>query len=200
MNSATVTSKPTASRRARFSLGEWMLLGVVALAILHHLDHVLRADNSGWPFTPDVTPFTISLLVYPIFVLDFLLLRDRPWVRVGLVAVLFVALQVTHAIVEPPADQYGTWANGTSTVPHALGQPNLLDTASPVLGALSVAVSSLLSLAVLAALVLLAREARANWLQHAAGRRYGNPDDDHGPRCAGGDQLAPARSPVLVDG
>jgi hypothetical protein len=139
-----------------------MLLGVVALAFLHHIDHVLRADNSGWPFTPDLTPFTISLLVYPIFVLDFLLLRQRPWVRVGLVAVLFVALQVTHAFFEPPADQYGTWANGTSAVPHALGRPNLLDTASPVLGALSVAVSSLLSLAVLAALVLLAREARSS--------------------------------------
>jgi hypothetical protein len=142
-----------------------MLLGVVALAFLHHLDHVLRADNSGWPFTPDVTPFTISLLVYPIVVLDFVLLRHRPWVRVGLVAVLFVALQVTHALVEPPADQYGTWANGTSAVPHALGQPNLLYTASPVLGALSVAISSLLSVAVLAALVLLAREARTNQLQ-----------------------------------
>jgi hypothetical protein len=140
-----------------------MLLGVVALAFLHHIDHVLRADNSGWPFTPDVTPFTISLLVYPIFLLDFLL-RRRPWVRVGLVAVLFVALQVTHAIFEPPADQYGTWATGTSAVPHALGRPNLLDTASPVLGALSVAVSTVLSVAVLAALVLLTREARAAYV------------------------------------
>jgi hypothetical protein len=146
-----------------------MLLGVVVLAVLHHLDHVLRGDNSGWPFTPDVTPFTVSLLVYPIFIVDFLLLRDRPWVRVALVAVLFAALQVTHAIFEPPVDQYGTWANGTSAVPHALGQPNLLHTASPVLGTLSVAVSSLLSLAVLAALVLLAREARAN--QHAGSLR-----------------------------
>jgi hypothetical protein len=167
VNSAAVTSKPATSLRGRFTLGEWILLGVVALAFLHHLDHVLRADNSGWPFTPDVTPFTISLLVYPIFALDFLLLRDRPWIRVGLVATLFVALQVTHAIVEPPADQYGTWTNGTSAVPHALGQPNLLDVASPVLGALSVTVSSLLSVAVLAALVLLAREARANQLQPA---------------------------------
>ena len=85
--------------------------------------------------------------------LDFLLLRDRPWVRVGLAAIPFVALQVTHAIVEPPADQYGTWANGTSAVPHAVGQPNLLHSASSVLGAFSVAVSSLLSVAVLAALV-----------------------------------------------
>jgi hypothetical protein len=163
VNSSTVTSKPAASLRERFTLGEWMLLGVVALAVLHHLDHVLRADNSGWPFTPDLTPFTISL--------DFLLLRHRPWIRVGLVAVLFVALQVTHAIVEPPADQYGTWANGTSGVPHALGRPNLLDTASPVLGALSVAVSSLLSLTVLAALVLLTREARTNQLQPTGRKR-----------------------------
>src|SRR5215203_3352440 len=168
MNRSAVQSRPAAPVSGRLTRGEWVLLAVVALAFAHHLDHVLRADNSGWPFTPAVTPFTISLLVYPIFALDFLLLRDRPWIRVGLVAILFVALQVTHAIVEPPADQYGTWANGTSAVPHALGQPNLLDTASPVLGALSVAVSGLLSVAVLAALVLLAREARANQ-RHPAG-------------------------------
>src|SRR5215213_3411315 len=135
VNTSALATEPAASVRERFTRGEWMLLGVVALAVLHHLDHVLRADNSGWPFTPDITPFTISLLVYPIFALDFLLLRRRPWVRVGLVAVLFVALQVTHAIVEPPADQYGTWANGTSAVPHALGQPNLFGTPRPVLGA-----------------------------------------------------------------
>jgi hypothetical protein len=84
---------------------------------------------------------------------------------VGLVAVLFVALQVTHAIVEPPVDQYGTWANGTSSIPHAVGQPNLFAVTSPVLGAVSVGVSSLLSLAVLAALVLLTREARTSQLQ-----------------------------------
>ena len=76
MNTSAVATQPAASLRGRFTLGEWMLLGVVALAFLHHVDHVLRADNSGWPFTPDVTPFTISLLVYPIFALDFLLLRD----------------------------------------------------------------------------------------------------------------------------
>jgi len=171
VNTSRLAAEPAASLRGRFTPGEWMLLGVVALAFLHHIDHVLRADNSGWPFTPDVTPFTISLLVYPIFVLDFLVLRDRPWVRVGLVAVLFVALQGTHAIVEPPADQYGTWANGSSAVPHALGQPNLLHTASPVLGALSVAVSGLLSVAVLAALALLAREARTGRLRPAARER-----------------------------
>jgi hypothetical protein len=165
MNRSAVRNGPAAPVSARLTRGEWMLLAVVGLAFAHHLDHVLRADNSGWPFTPELTPFTISLLVYPIFVLDFLLLRGRPWVRVGLVAGLFAALQVAHIVYEPPADQYGTWADGVSSVAYARGQPNLLHTASPILGALSVAVSTLLSVAVLVALVLLIREARA--IQHA---------------------------------
>jgi hypothetical protein len=160
MTGTAVQPARPAPARGRLSHGEWVLLAVVGLAFLHHVDHVLRADNSGWPFTAEVTPFTASLLVYPIFALDFLLLRRRPWVRVGLVAVLFAALQVTHAVFEPPSHQYGTWAEGASSIPRALGQPNLLEAASPVLGALSVAVSGLLSLAVLVALVLLAREAR----------------------------------------
>src|SRR5205823_2010356 len=73
------------------------------------------------PFTPLLRRHRISLLVYPIFALDFLLLRGRPWVRVALVAGLFVALQVAHAVYEPPADQHGTWASGVSSVAHARG-------------------------------------------------------------------------------
>jgi hypothetical protein len=161
VNRSAVRSRPAAPASGRLTRGEWMLLAVVALAFAHHVDHVLRADNSGWPFTPDVTPFTISLLVYPIFALDFLLLRSRPWVRVALVAGLFVALQIAHAVYEPPTDQYGTWANGVSSVTHARGRANLLDIASPALGVLSVAVATLLSVAVLVALVLLIGEARA---------------------------------------
>jgi hypothetical protein len=161
MNRSAVRSRPAAPVSGRLTRGEWMLLAVVALAFAHHLDHVLRADNSGWPFTPDLTPFTVSLLVYPIFALDFLLLRRRPWIRVGLVAALFTALQVAHIVFEPPADQYGTWANGVSSVAHARGRPNLLELASPALGVLSVAVSTLLSVTVLVALVLLIGEARA---------------------------------------
>ena len=133
---------------------------MVVVAFLHHVDHVLRADNSGWPFTPDVTPFTVSLVVYPIFLADFLLLRRRPWVRVTLVAVLLGALQVAHMFFETPADQYGTWASGVSSVPHALGQSNLLEVSSPALGVVSVTVSALLSMAVALALVLLAGEVR----------------------------------------
>jgi hypothetical protein len=157
---ADMTSEGAPPLGGRFTGGERALLAVVGLAFLHHVDHVLRADNSGWPFTSDVTPFTVSLVVYPIFLLDFLLLRRRPWVRVGLVAVLFVALLAVHAVFETPADQYGTWANGVSSVPHAVGRPNLLEIASPAMGVVSVAVSALLSAAVLFALVLLVGEAR----------------------------------------
>lgn len=95
MTAESRSGPDTRARRAPFSRGEWMLLMIVALAALHQVDHVLRADNSGWPFTPDVTPFTISFIVYPIMALDFGYLRNRRWVRVGLVACLFVALQVS---------------------------------------------------------------------------------------------------------
>ena len=144
------------------SRGEIALLFVVGLAVLHHVDHVLRADNSGWPFTPDINAFTVSLIVYPIFVADFLFLRGRPRVRARMAAFLFMALLAVHTLVETPAMQYGTWATGRSSAPHALGDPNLLGVSSPALGIASVAVSALLSVAVLVAVLLLAAEARAS--------------------------------------
>ncbi len=145
---------------AGLTRGERALLVVVGLTFLHHVDHVLRADNSGWPFTQDVTPFTVSLIVYPIFALDFLTLRRRPGVRAGLVSMLFGALLIVHAVYETPADQYSTWANGVSSVPHAAGQPNLLEAASPTLGVVAVVISIALSASVLVALIVLNDEAR----------------------------------------
>lgn len=162
-DTSTVGTLGSAGRywRGPLTPGEYALVAVVLLALVHHVDHVLRADNSGWPFTPDVTPFTLSLIVYPIFVADFLFLRERPRLRIGLVAVLFVALQVAHAVFEPPSAQYGVWADGVSRVPHALGKPNLLGVESFAFGLASVAVSTLLAAAVLVALVLLVREHRS---------------------------------------
>src|SRR5215213_5295917 len=160
------TNQGARRHRAHLSRGEQMLLVVLALAALHQVDHVLRADNSGWPFTPDVTPFTISFIIYPLMALDFGYLRNRPWPRVTLIAVLFVALQVVHLVYEPPGAQYGTWANGVSDMPHAFGRPNLLGVAAPALGVASVTVSTLLSAAVLLTLVLLIREASATPSSH----------------------------------
>ncbi len=33
-------------------------------SLMHHADHVIRGNHSGWPFQAEVTPFTFSLLIY----------------------------------------------------------------------------------------------------------------------------------------
>jgi hypothetical protein len=50
-------------RRLRRSL---LVLGcvVTVFGLLHHLDHIIRGNHSGWPFQETVTPFTFSLLIY----------------------------------------------------------------------------------------------------------------------------------------
>jgi beta-lactamase family protein len=133
---------------------------VAALTLVHLVDHVLRADASGWPFTRDLTWFTASLLVYPALLAGLLLYRSRPWVRVALALVLLGAVQLPHMFWETPADQYGTWAHGVSWTPATPGRPNLPGISSPALGAVSVAVAVALSVAVALALVLLAGDLR----------------------------------------
>ena len=39
-------------------------IAVTVFGMLHHVDHVVRGNHSGWPFREEVTPFTFSLLVY----------------------------------------------------------------------------------------------------------------------------------------
>lgn len=36
----------------------------VVFGLMHHADHVIRGNHSGWPFQAEVTPFTYSLLIY----------------------------------------------------------------------------------------------------------------------------------------
>jgi hypothetical protein len=38
--------------------------GGVVFGLMHHADHVIRGNHSGWPFQAEVTPFTFSLLIY----------------------------------------------------------------------------------------------------------------------------------------
>ena len=55
-------ARPAAPARPRPGSAEVALLIVAVLILAHQLDHVLRADASGWPFTRDLTWFTASLL------------------------------------------------------------------------------------------------------------------------------------------
>jgi uncharacterized membrane protein YhaH (DUF805 family) len=45
----------------------WLLVAAgctTVFGIMHHVDHVIRGNHSGWPFERAVTPFTFSLLIY----------------------------------------------------------------------------------------------------------------------------------------
>ena len=130
------------------------------LGVLHLVDHVLRVDHSGWPFVDEVTPFTFFAVVFPPVALFAHFDRSSPWLRFGLVAFLLVGLLFAHAFLETPGDQYGVWAMNASTESYALGQPNLLNVESPVLGVLAAVEANLLNLSLLAAVVSLFADAR----------------------------------------
>ncbi len=154
----------------RLSLSERLILLAAGLGILHHTDHVLRFDHSGWPFRPEVSPFTYSLLVYPLL-LAVLLLRSRPWLRVALISFVFIGLQVAHIFFEPPSHQYGTWARGHGETPSGAKPPNLLDLASPTLGVLPATLSILLSLLTFATILSLIQDARTRRRTQRSGSR-----------------------------
>ena len=143
--------RPTGLTRA-----ERLAIVTALFGVLHHVDHVLRFDHSGWPFRPEVTPFTFSLLVYVLIGLA-LWLRGFPRARVALAAVLFLFATLAHTFLETPADQYRTWGDAPDV--------NLLHVSAPVLGAAAVVVTILLSafaFAMMATFWIEARHARSN--------------------------------------
>ncbi len=140
--------------------GEKVLLGAVSIGFLHHVDHVLRVDHSGWPFVPQVTPLTYSLVAYPLTLLAFLLPRGS-WLRAVPTALVFAFATFSHGYFETPYDQYMTWAHGSHT-PGFEGTTNLLGLQSPVLGILAVLITAGLSFGYLWATMEFLGEARAS--------------------------------------
>ncbi len=161
MQRTTIAATTTPVHRP-FTRSEKFVLLAALVGVLHHTDHVLRCDHSGWPFRPEVSTFTYSLLVYPLLAL-ILVLRGRPWLRAGLMTAVYGAVQTAHIFVEPPSHQFGTWARGYGITPSGATPANLLDMASPTLGVVSVVLAvsvSLVSLATIVTLVVDARRAR----------------------------------------
>ena len=85
-----------------------LTLLAAAMSLGHHLDHVIRGNAIGWPLTPDVNAFTISLGIYPVLATG-LLLTWRGLVGPGFWALLsgggaaFVsAVHFGPLAVEPP--------------------------------------------------------------------------------------------------
>jgi hypothetical protein len=148
----------------RLDLVQQLVLLAIPLGLLHHADHVGRADHSSWPFRPEVGAFTLPLLIYPVLILV-LLDRRHPWVRVVGLGVVSLFTLLAHTVIEPPQQIYGTWANNLST-PALLYQVdprhmhNLYNVESPVLGILATIVSTVLTALLLTAWAIAIRDAR----------------------------------------
>ena len=134
--------------QVQLSFAERLAVATTALGVLHHVDHVLRVDHSGWPFRPEVTPFTYSLLVY-VLIAGLFLTRAWPRFRIALAGVLAAVPTLAHVFLETPVDQYLTWA--------ARPDINLLAVSSPAMGVIAVVITILLSLFALAVFVALVR-------------------------------------------
>lgn len=152
-------------KRTNLSLGEKLLIGVFVVGNLHFIDHVLRVDHSGWPFTHNVSPLTFVVPVIYILLAVIWFNRSRPWLRVVAACLFLVVTLPTHTfIIEPPQQIFGMWAHNHSA-PALLypGNPdvsNALDTQSPLLGAISVTIALTLVVLSLAMVLVFIREAR----------------------------------------
>ncbi|GAC1403559.1 MAG: hypothetical protein NVSMB64_05520 [Candidatus Velthaea sp.] len=136
-----------------------LLAIATGLGLLHHTDHVLRADHSGWPFTDHLTPFTPSLLAYA-FLYGAYHFRSRPRVSAALVGIVLLFVLLAHVFIETPYQQYDVWATGVSHLPHSMSQPNILHVTSPPLGIAAVTLSILLALALLVTTLSFWRDTR----------------------------------------
>jgi hypothetical protein len=111
-----VETWPVRWRRRRL-----LVLGVIVtvFGVLHHVDHVVRGNHSGWPFIEEVTPFTFSLLVYALLLPGiYMNLRGRMaagwWLftaAVALVLVSFVHFLSGEEREAPIRDIYGVYDN-----------------------------------------------------------------------------------------
>src|SRR5918997_2570605 len=91
-----------------------ILYGLIFLAMImslgHHIDHIIRGNQVGWPLTAEVNAFTYSLGIYPLILLGLYLyasgrVGEGYWALLsGLGAQFVAAIHVGPAAVEPPAD------------------------------------------------------------------------------------------------
>ena len=78
------------------------------MSLLHHVDHAIRGNAIGWPLSPEVNPFTMSLGIYPIIATGLLLYRAGRvgpgfWALVSGGGAAFVsAVHFGPFAVEPP--------------------------------------------------------------------------------------------------
>ena len=92
-----------------------LIIIALALAVGHHIDHIVRGNHVGWPLTAEVNAFTFSLLVYPLILTGLVLSRmgrigPGTWVFLSGGGAIFLA--VIHFgpwAIEPPGDIIGLY-------------------------------------------------------------------------------------------
>ncbi len=100
----------------------WLLIaatGTTIFAIMHHTDHVIRGNHSGWPFEEAVTPFTFSLLIYALLLPGLYLTAKGRLVAaywlftavVGLALVVWVHFVPTGDYEAPIEDIYAVYGS-----------------------------------------------------------------------------------------
>lgn len=101
------------SSEPSYTLADTTLFAALGLGLVHHVDHVIRDNHSGFPFKRQVTPFTPSLLVYPILLAPYYL-DGGPLANLLSTGSVFAGVQLAHIFAEPPADQYDPWVDETN--------------------------------------------------------------------------------------
>ena len=101
-----------------------ILYGLIFLAMFmslgHHFDHVIRGNHVGWPLTKHATPFTYSLVVYPLIFLGLYLYASGKvgpgyWAILSGSGALFVAaIHFGPASVEPRQTSSTSTSRGSS--------------------------------------------------------------------------------------
>ncbi len=80
------------------------------LSLGHHIDHIIRGNNVGWPLTAEVNAFTYSLGIYLLILLGLYLYASGRvgsgfWaILSGSGAVFVAAIHFGPAAIEPPAE------------------------------------------------------------------------------------------------
>lgn len=80
------------------------------LALGHHVDHIIRGNNVGWPVSREVNAFTYSLAIYPVIATGLALYRARRvgpgfWALISGAGALFLAfIHFAPGGIEPPRE------------------------------------------------------------------------------------------------
>lgn len=87
------------------------------LGAAHHIDHIIRGNHVGWPFTPHVNPFTYSLAIYPLLAISLYLtltkrVEAKYWAGFfAFSAGMLAYFHISPWAVEPPQDVIVPYAN-----------------------------------------------------------------------------------------